>query len=420
MANDHAVRALIITNPKGGRGGIDLDPILPVLVAHGWDVTVRDKQGGAHAAELAREAAADGIDVVVAAGGDGTVGDVVDGLVGTDVAVGVLPGGTANLWSKEIGVSGDLAEAARQLVGAQRRRIDVGHVDINGMKGQHFLLMAGLGIDAAVVAQLDKGLKKRIGILAYVPAIGKTLPHDPKFFAQVDLEGVDWQGDVLQIVVGNTRRYADVTRVTPEAFIDDGRLDVALLTSSNAVSAARQLASLLVRQHPVPETDVSDRVGQLSVRTRGTVPLQTDGGLVKQEEITVGDDGVVYTFTVRAHALTVLVPRAYSGALFQTGPVAALAGSGGSHVPTAPDGNQDGHWFKVVAVYIDALSVARLGDGQVVTVRLTSETRAADATGAEQSLATFLDHLYEGQRVHIEAENHDTGQVIRASKLSLC
>jgi YegS/Rv2252/BmrU family lipid kinase len=366
---------------------------------------------------VAQAAAAEGVDVVVAAGGDGTVGEVVDGLVGTDVAVGVLPGGTANLWSKEIGVSGDLAQAALQLVGAQRRRIDVGHLTINGKKGQHFLLMAGLGLDAAVVSKLDKTLKKKIGMLAYVPAIGKALPKSGPFFAQVDLDGVAWQGEVLQIVIGNTRRYANVTSVTPEALIDDGRLDVALLTPSNPVSAARQLTSLVMRNHPAPTTAVADRVGQLSVRTTDIVPLQTDGGRVKQKKVKVQDDGVVYHFSVRTHALTVLVPRDYSGALFQTGPVAAVVGSNPETSGAAAKPGK--RWFEVVAVGVDTITVARLRDGTVLTARLTPDTVSRDATGAEQPLAAFLDALNEGQRIHIKGKKDDTGQVITAKQLKL-
>jgi YegS/Rv2252/BmrU family lipid kinase len=417
MSHVHSVRACVITNPKGGRGGIDLAPILPVLAAHGWEVTVRQKLRGGHATELAREAADEGFDVVVAAGGDGTVGEIVDGLIGTDVAVGVLPGGTANLWSKEIGVSSDLTRAALQLVGAQRRRIDLGHLTINGKKGQHFLLMAGLGLDAAVVSRLDKGLKKKVGMLAYLPAIGKALPQSAPFFAQVDLDGVAWQGEVLQIVIGNTRRYASVTSVTPEAFIDDGRLDVALLTPSNPVSAARQLTSLVMRNHPAPATAISDRVGQLIVRTPAVVPLQTDGGRVKQKKVKVQDDGVEYRFTVRAHALTVLVPRDYSGALFQTGPIAVTVGSDQETSIAAEKPGK--RWFDVKAVGIDTITAARLRDGKVVTVRLTPDTMIRDAAGAEQPLASFLDTLNEGQRIHIKGKKDGATQIITAKQVKL-
>src|SRR5947209_315007 len=112
------VNACLITNPRSGRGGIDLSEPLSVLHAQGWEITVRQKLHGGHATELAREAARDGYDVVVDCGGDGTLSEIVDGVVGTDVAVGVLPGGTQNVWAHELGISPRLRVAAAQLVGA--------------------------------------------------------------------------------------------------------------------------------------------------------------------------------------------------------------------------------------------------------------------------------------------------------------
>ena len=139
MSTRDVIRACLITNPRGGKGEINLAPILPALAAHGWAVEVRQKLHGGHATDLARDAVKRRVRRHHRGRGDGTVGEIVDGVVGSDVAVGVLPGGTANLWAHEIGVSLDLGLAALQLIGAQRRRIDVGHVAINGAHGQHFL-----------------------------------------------------------------------------------------------------------------------------------------------------------------------------------------------------------------------------------------------------------------------------------------
>jgi len=274
MSASSAVRARLITNPNSGRGGIDLMTVLPTLEAHGWEVDVCPTEQAGHATELAREAAHAGVNVVIACGGDGTLGETVDGVIGSDAAVGVLPGGTANLWAQEVGISKDLYLATLQLIGAQRRRIDVGRVAINGMAEQHFLLMAGLGLDAAVVAGLSDELKARVGMFAYAPAIFNAVRHASRIHMSVELDEVVWEGDVAQLIVGNTRRYASVTSVTPDAFVDDGRLDVCLLTPSTFPAIARQLGSLLVRRRPDQKSSVSDRVGQVSVRAPGVTALQ--------------------------------------------------------------------------------------------------------------------------------------------------
>ena len=126
------IRACLITNPRGGHGALDLTAALPVLRDAGWTVTVRQKEEGGAAMDLARAAAQDGCDVVVDCAGDGTLNEIAAGLVGTDVAVGVLPGGTVNLWATELGVDQRLRVAATQLVGATRHRVDVGCVTIDG------------------------------------------------------------------------------------------------------------------------------------------------------------------------------------------------------------------------------------------------------------------------------------------------
>ena len=92
MPTPHLVRACLITNPNSGRGGIDLSTVKPTLAAHGWDVQLRRVAGVRGLADLDAAAVAGGVDVVVACGGDGTLGETVDGVIGSDAAVGVLPG----------------------------------------------------------------------------------------------------------------------------------------------------------------------------------------------------------------------------------------------------------------------------------------------------------------------------------------
>ncbi|HEV2461617.1 MAG TPA: diacylglycerol kinase family protein, partial [Ktedonobacterales bacterium] len=117
---DRAIKACLITNRKSGRGGVDLSAALMILHEHGWDVAVRQKLKGDHATKLAKEAAHEGCNVVVDCGGDSTLGEIVEGVTGTDVAVGTIPGGTANLWAHEVGISERLPVAALQLVASER------------------------------------------------------------------------------------------------------------------------------------------------------------------------------------------------------------------------------------------------------------------------------------------------------------
>lgn len=417
MSTPHMVRARLITNPNSGRGGIDLSTVLPTLEAHGWEVEITKTERAGHATELAAEAVQNGVNVVIACGGDGTLGETVDGVMGSDTAVGVLPGGTANLWAKEVGISADLTLATMQLIGAQRRRIDVGSVSINGMEARHFLLMAGLGFDGMVVAGLSDRLKERVGVLAYAPAILGAIRRASATPMVVDLDGVAWEGKTDQLIAGNTRRYASVTSMTPDAFVDDGRLDVSLMTSGGVFRMARQIASLLLRKRPYGRATVTDRVGRMTVQTPGMIPMQLDGSPVKQDGVKVGPDGVIYAFSVITQSLTVLVPRAYNGLLFQTGPVASPL-----HAPSPLHGDSTAegeHSLSVVAVGIDTITAANPRDGRVLTVRFDPGATAVDAAGQDQSMDSFLASLGEGSLLKVTGEEDRSSNTVNASRMAL-
>jgi hypothetical protein len=273
-------------------------------------------------------------------------------------------------------------------------------------------LMAGLGIDAAVLSRLSKKWKGRIGMLAYLPAIGRALPTTRPFTAILDLDGVARQAEALQIVVGNTRRYASVTSVTPTAMVDDGRLDVCVLSPGNPLSAVQQLSTLVLRNRPNQVSAVNDRVGHLTVRTTELIPLQADGGQIKQKKIAIGDEGVVYEFTVRAQELTVLIPRDYNGEIFQSGVVAEST----RQSRVAERGNQGKSWYRVVSVGIDTLSVARARDGKVATVKITPRTRAS-SNGHEATMSTFLASLGEGRLIQVKGKTSKKQRAIVARKL---
>ena len=129
------------------------------------------------------------------------------------------------------------------------------------------------------------------------------------------------------------------------------------------------------------------------MRTSAVTPLQADGGRVKQDDVKLTDEGVVYEFTVRAQALTVLVPRDYSGTLFQAATVAPPLGGTDSH------GGK--RWFRVAAVGVDAINAARLSDGKVRTIHVDRKTKLIDATGARQANDVFLSSLATGDLIKV-------------------
>lgn len=432
-----SVRACLIINPRSGRGGIDLTEPLRILEAHGWEVDVRQKTHGGQATEIARYAARHGYDVVVNCGGDGTLSEIIDGVVGTQVAVGSLPGGTANLWAHEIGISQQLRVAALQLASAERRRVDVGHVTINGRHGQYFMLMAGLGLDGAVISRVSKPLKNAIGPAAIGLAAAQALPAFRAVPVRVTLNDVGWEGRVSQIVIGNTRRYGAFTRMTPDAFIDDGQLDVCLITATNALSAARQFATLALRQHPSASSAEYYRASSVTVQAAQPMPMEIDGGSVSLKKAHLTTEGVIYHFSVVAQGMTMLLPRTYDNDLFQGSPqddalprrVFAVSGDPNAKArDVAPPAKESGDaaakqpggkLMKVVATGARSITAAHARKGRVYTIRLRAKTRLRDACDQPLRWEEALAQVVEGDLIWVKGKRDRQRGVITAKRITL-
>lgn len=352
----------LIINPRTGQNVAKLPDIMAVLSAAGWKSQIDLKEYGRQVMSMAHKAAKSGSDLIVGYGGDGTLNQVVNGVMSAKKqrsTIGILPGGTANVWASEIGVPIDPVKAALTLINSEARKVDVGRIGIKSITlpdGQqltikknlakeskkvrhHFLLMAGLGIDAAIMGSVSKPLKYRIGALAVGLSAAKELPVQHSFPIEIQAEGgnnhnneVLWKGEALQVVMGNTRRYAKVAQMTPEAYVDDGMLDLCVIMAGDPLSSMQQLASLLFRLKPNPEnTTVQYFHGaHLLMTVPATVPLQLDGSPVKLKDyldkahyakLQQVDDptqiSITYELEVLPKSLEVAIPLTYNNALFE-------------------------------------------------------------------------------------------------------
>jgi YegS/Rv2252/BmrU family lipid kinase len=364
-----AKKATLVINPRTGENVAKISDILAILDAAGWKTSISLKEYGGHALKLAQQASQEKSDLVIAYGGDGTLNQVVNGVMNTQKAqsaVAVIPGGTANVWAGEVGIPGDPVKAALSLVNSEARKVDVGHIEVKGLsyaedvaqeepesgkkKGNkkkkasmqgsskathHFLLMAGLGIDAAIMQGVSKPLKYRVGPLAVGLSAAKVLPEQRAFPIEVRSteEGrageVLWKGEALQVVIGNTRRYADIAEMTPNAYIDDGILDVCVITGGDPLGTMQQVASLLLRRKPDNTSAEYFHGAHLEVSVPASVPLQLDGSVVKLKDyinksayakLQQGEldrAQVTYRFDAIPRALTIAIPQSYNYELFE-------------------------------------------------------------------------------------------------------
>ena len=268
-----------------------------------YDTTVDDPGTG-----QARAALAEGADVVVAAGGDGTVRAVAEGLSGTDTPMGIIPAGTGNLLARNLDIPlADVDEAMAIVIGGRDRRIDVGRARITPVPDDGpapgdvepeavasedvapegpgdeqvahiFLVIAGLGFDAAMVADADDQLKARMGWVAYFLAGARHL-HGRRMRAQITIDDEKPVSARLRsFLVGNCGRLPGGITLLPDAVMDDGVLDVAAIDTRGGLAGWAQLFGEVVAQGMGVQNEAKLRIGRIDhVRAR-RVQIDVDGG----------------------------------------------------------------------------------------------------------------------------------------------
>lgn len=192
-----------------------------------WETTVDDPGHG-----MASAAVEAGCDVVVAVGGDGTVRAVAEALAGTDTALGIVPQGTGNLLARNLEVPlNDIPAALRRVRDSEPRKIDIGWVDHDGTE-HAFVVMVGFGIDAQMLVETDDDLKSRAGWIAYVEAMGRALAGTEMTDITLTLDEGEPQGlRGHTMLIGNCGMLQGGIRLLPDALIDDGQLDMLLVSA---------------------------------------------------------------------------------------------------------------------------------------------------------------------------------------------
>ncbi|HYO13954.1 MAG TPA: diacylglycerol kinase family protein [Thermoanaerobaculia bacterium] len=271
-------RAALIYNPTSGRQRHvrTLDVILANLKGGDFDVEPVPTAFPGQAEELARERARAGAEVVIAYGGDGTAREVAAGLLGTPVALGVLPGGTANLLALALGLPRDPIRAASVLGKAPARPIDV------GIAGESpFLMMASTGVDASVLAVQDTRLKWRFGkpAIVYQSLVGWWRYHYPALEVVVDGERLE----ASFAAVANIPYYAGPFRLAPDARPDDGLFELVLFRGTGRLATLSFTADLLRWSAHVRRKDVViRRVREVSFEGPAGAAAQIDGDLCRE------------------------------------------------------------------------------------------------------------------------------------------
>jgi diacylglycerol kinase family enzyme len=225
------------------------------------------------APKYARRALPHGAGVIFVWGGDGMVQRCIDAVAGTQAVLAILPAGTANLLAANLHVPADLAEAVRVGLHGDRRRLDTGSVN-----GEHFAVMAGAGFDARMIKDADRGMKDRIGRVAYLYTGARNLTAR-RVKAAIEVDGRRFfKGQVSCVLVGNVGKVLGGVEAFHGAQPDDGLLELGVVTARNPAQWARALGRVALGEaEKSPFVEVTPGK-QFRIRFDRRFPCELDGG----------------------------------------------------------------------------------------------------------------------------------------------
>src|SRR3984893_5202420 len=283
---------LIILNPAADSERAQRKHADVQSLARDCEIYATPRTGEAEA--MARRGVQEGFEKIVAAGGDGTINEVVNGLAGTGTTLGLLPIGTMNVFATELGLPVHDLEVCWKIVKGDSTRA----VDLPKANQKFFVQLAGVGLDAQVVKETSSQLKRNFGPLSYViSAVQIAARKPPKLFIQSEDASIDEGSFVL---VGNGRLYGGPFPFFKHAVIDDGLLDVVVFKRLGYLEIIKYLQDVVFSSDiRVPEIEYF-QPRRLRVESDQTVPVELDGELVGNCPV---------EFSLQERSLRVLVPR---------------------------------------------------------------------------------------------------------------
>lgn len=290
-------RARLIYNPSSGKETMrqHLPEILDILEAAGLETSCHMTKSSADTIQAAGRAAADEFDYVIAAGGDGTVNEVVNGLSAAPVRpiLGILPAGTSNDLAMALGLPRDLLEAARRIAKLQARPLDVGKVN-----GDFFTNIAGCGRMTEITYEVPSKMKTALGQLAYYMKGLEKIPQLRAIHLEVEAANFGFSGKAMLCLICNSRRVGGFEKLAPEAKPDDGLFDVIIVKQASIPDIVKLATQALRGEHVNNERVMYFQTDWLKVMSNEHVDLNLDGeygGALPKE------------FRVLKHHLNVLV-----------------------------------------------------------------------------------------------------------------
>jgi diacylglycerol kinase family enzyme len=262
-----------------------------------WWLETSEEDPGRGMAQQAVEA---GVDLVLGAGGDGTIRLIADGLANSGIPFGIIPAGTGNLLARNLDLPLDEPTALRIALTGRTRKIDLIKITVDDRPAEHFAVMAGVGIDAVIMDEVDPDLKKKIGGGAYVVAAAKAVKRLPvKVSVRVD-DRRPMRRQAMQCLIGNVGELQGKIKLIADAEPDDGLLDVYIASPQRLAHWLQVLVRMITRR---PQRN--DRVDQakgrrVDITVASDDDYQLDGDVIGRCHHILAE--------IQPHALSVRVP----------------------------------------------------------------------------------------------------------------
>jgi YegS/Rv2252/BmrU family lipid kinase len=282
-------KVFVVVNPAAGESGGELRRrIEDHFAGVDWDCEVYETTGQERIASVVRTALGrrdSGVDLVVAAGGDGTVSGAAGGLVHTEVPLGVVPVGTGDTFARELGIPLNLEEALRLLTGEHASV----RIDAMGVSGRFYVLNVSVGLSGLMMRDTARADKRRFGRVAYAwTGLRKLLGYQPhQFTVTVDGEGRTVRAS--EVMIANSGALGDPSlRWSPQVALDDGRVDVIIVRARTALDYLRFLSAVLLGRQS-EETAIRHLIAErrVVVDARPELPVQADGEFIGRPPVAV-------------------------------------------------------------------------------------------------------------------------------------
>ncbi|MFL5807401.1 MAG: diacylglycerol/lipid kinase family protein [Roseiflexaceae bacterium] len=301
MAEQRHSRIFVVLNPMAGSSTAeDVRQALDRhFAARAWQQEIYETTGREQVADVVRNALKHNYDMVVAAGGDGTVSDVAEALVHTDIPLGILPVGTANVLARELGIPIDLDGACELIVGEHMAT----SIDAMQVGDHYFMLHIGVGIDSLTMRDTARAAKRRFGRAAYLWTGARWLiGYQPRRFT-IAVDGRRYRPRAAQVLIANGGALGmRLLRWGPHIRPDDGQIDVCVISARTLWDYLRVGWHMLLSQHDRdPNIRYLSATRSIAVDADRPLPVQADGEIIGQTPVQV---------RVVPDAVRVVVPRA--------------------------------------------------------------------------------------------------------------